>query len=170
MMKTIGGALAFVLACTAAPASAEFELDQTIIENFDGDDVGKVLTQIDAIWSRKTDDDGSPYYEIHFSNAYVGYAELAACGDEAAYKQCMGLSVYASFEKVEDVPIATLVERTNRFNANHSVSKGTIDEEGSGTVSLYVMTDYGITRSNLYIQLKVFEGMIEKFDEALFTE
>ena len=99
---------AAALALFAVPAAAgaqdlkiQLKLDQTVIENFDGDVVPEAIAPFDAGVIAKTTNDGLPAFDFHFPGDLSARATPMRCKDDAAHTGCTGLRLTAYFDLPE---------------------------------------------------------------------
>jgi hypothetical protein len=169
MKLSLAAALAaFVLPSALAAQDVKISLDQTLVENFDGDAVTQALTTFDATVTPEKSDTGTPFYKIAFPGGLGGVAVPTNCRGEAANTSCTGLKVQAIFSMPEGKTPADIAQMVNNFNAAHDATLLVYDSQGQTRLTRYVIADFGITRTNLAIEFYTFRRTAQAWSEALF--
>ena len=165
------------LALLAVPAAAgaqdlkiQLKLDQTVIENFDGDVVPEAIAPFDAGVIAKTTNDGLPAFDFHFPGDLSARAAPMRCKDDAAHTGCTGLRLTAYFDLPEGATQAQVADLANTFNNAHAETQVVFDKSGRSRVSLFVIGDFGITKTNLAVHLYTFGRTALAWREALFAK
>lgn len=167
--------LAAAALCLAAPSGLaaqeiNISLDETLVKNFDGTDFEDAMKPFNATVVKNVGKDGVSSYAITFPGGLSASAEPVGCRDEAAHTGCGGLRLTAYFKLPDGKTVADIPEIVNGFNDNHVASQAAYDKQGTSRLTSYVISDFGITRTNLVIHIYTFRQTASAFHAVLFPQ
>jgi hypothetical protein len=163
------GLTAFVPSGLAAQ-ELQIQLDQTLVENFDGSAVADAFATFNAKVTPKTAEDGTPVVDFAFPGGVSGRAVPAMCKDDKAHTGCTGLRVMGFFQMPEGKTPADMAVLVNSFNATHEAVQVIYDTAGKSRMTYYVVADFGITKTNLVVQLYTFRQTAQAWSKVLFDK
>ncbi len=168
MNKRLFFAAAVFAVAAAIPAQAQQTPIQLIL-NFDGPQLGQVLTEIGATWEKRTNDQGAPFYSIKFKNGANALAAPSVCNGEQPNTGCSGLRVWATFTKPQQLTPGAVAQRVNQYNTGHLATMAMYADNGNATLNSYIIAQSGIAVANLKTELQVFEASAGTFSQALYN-
>lgn len=167
-MKTVRlTAAALALGMIASPALSQSS-PQSLLVNFDGPQLTEALNAIEAQWQRQASEEGEPFFRITFSNGAIAFAVPTVCQGELPFSDCKGLRIFANFTKPETMSEAAVAQAANQFNIDFAAGKATYNNAGSSQLSIYIISDFGITAANLRTHLEVFQTIAASYSQRLF--
>ncbi len=169
MKLFIAAALAGAVLATGAKAQntqlgtpvAPVSNPTTVIETFSTESIGQVLSELGVTWQAYKADNGQPFIDANFANAVNFRLIPAACGDQANFQKCVGLSMLSAFEGSANP------QTVNAFNYRFAFASAGLDPSGEAYLSRYELSDYGMPRGNLATSLMVFVQQSAYFAEEL---
>ena len=161
---------ALALPSAVSAQDVKITLDQTLVENFDGDAVTQALAPFNATVTPQKAADGSPSFKIAFPGGLNAVATPTACSDDKAHTGCTGLKVQAFFSLPEGKTPADMAAIVNGFNAGHEATTAVYDQKGTTRLTRYIVSQFGITRTNLSIELYTFRRSAQVWSETLFAK
>lgn len=96
-------------------------------------------------------------------------ALLLAC-DEGTQNNCLGSSMLATFTADEGTTADQVMAAINAYNYNENFGRAYVDEEGTISVRMYIISDGGITRENYSSQIGLWFGSVVDFFGYLYPE
>jgi hypothetical protein len=173
MKLCLAAALAVLVAPSAVCAEGlqvQLKLDQTLVENFDGNIVPEAIAPFDAGVIPKTTNNGLPEFDFHFPGDLSARATPLRCKDDTTHTGCTGLRLTAYFDLPEGKAPDQVADLVNTFNNAHTETQVVYDKTGRTRVTLYVISDFGITKTNLAVHLYTFGRTALAWREALFPK
>ena len=171
-MKLRYAAAVLALAAPSSLAAQDIEIDrdQTLVENFDVAVVEEALVPFNATATRKVSKTGVPYVDIAFPGGLAANAEPVACKDAAAHTGCTGLRLVAYFGLPPGKTPADIAALVNAFNATHEATQAVYDQNGQTRLLYYVIGEFGITKTNLVVQIYNFRQSAQALSRAIFAK
>lgn len=148
-------------AVTPTSANAQSYSASKLIYNFDIGTLRAVVSDMGG--SVRTKDNGD--YEIQFANGTVSGVEFTVCGSG----KCFGTHLKATFGKPSDKSVAETERLVEQFNKDIRTVKSYSTGEGRSTVSMYIISDGGLTMENYRMQLAVMEDALQIMRETIYT-
>jgi hypothetical protein len=169
-LRLAAALLAFAAPSALAAQDIQITLDQTLVENFDGNVVPEALTPFNGTVTQQAGTDGSPVYNVVFPGGMTALAQPMMCKDQAAHTGCTSLRLTAFFGLPEGKTPADMAQVINVFNATHEATQLIYSDEGTSRMVHYVIADFGITKTNLVIQIYNFRSAAQTYAKQLFTK
>lgn len=104
-----------------------------------------------------------------FEGDVAADALLLAC-DEGTQNNCLGSSMLATFTADEGTTADQVMAAINAYNYNENFGRAYIDDEGTISVRMYIISDGGITRENYSSQIGLWFGSVVDFFGYLYPE
>jgi hypothetical protein len=141
-----------------------------LILNFDGPQMGEMLTEMGATWERRIGDNGQPFYAVTFRNGANVVLLPSVCGGEQPFTGCTGLRLWANFTKPEALTPATIAQRVNQFNLGHVATMASYTDNGNAQLNMYLISDNGIAIANMRTHFQVFEASAATFSQTIYGQ
>ena len=159
----------FLAAATAAlalqPVAASAQAKDRI-ETFQIKDLTTALDAIGAKWEVAGD---SGTINVTFPSTLRANAAIMACNEETG-DECYGTSILAIFDPEPGQTPEEIAAAVNEYNYNQNFGRAYIDPEGDISVRMYIISDGGITRENLRLQIELWSISLEYFTTYLYPE
>ena len=149
----IAALVALAVPSALCAQNIELTLDQTLVENFDGTAAEEAFASYQATTTKHIKDDGTLSFDFAFPEGLKGNAEPMACTDEAAHTGCTGLFITATFTLPEGKTAAQIVDLVNGFNTTHRAGQLVYAADGTSRMGYFLSADFGITKTNLAVQI-----------------
>ncbi|WEK46867.1 MAG: hypothetical protein P0Y56_00860 [Candidatus Andeanibacterium colombiense] len=159
---------ALALPSALAAQDVKITIDQTLVENFDGDALTQALAPFEVKPTTQKGPDGTTIYNIAFPGGLNAVATPAGCSDDKTHTGCTALKLQAVFALPAGKTVADMAELANRFNATHDATPVVYDPKGQTRLTRYVVSQFGITRTNLAIEVYTFRRAAQMWSETLF--
>ncbi len=104
-----------------------------------------------------------------FEGDVAADALLLAC-DEGTQNNCLGSSMLATFTADEGTTADQVMAAINAYNYNENFGRAYVDDEGTISVRMYIISDGGITRENYSSQIGLWFGSVVDFFGYLYPE
>jgi Putative bacterial sensory transduction regulator len=104
-----------------------------------------------------------------FEGDVAADALLLAC-DEGTQTNCLGSSMLATFTADEGTTADEVMAAINAYNYNENFGRAYVDDEGTISVRMYIISDGGITRENYSSQIGLWFGSVVDFFGYLYPE
>ncbi len=104
-----------------------------------------------------------------FEGDVAADALLLAC-DEGTQDNCLGSSMLATFTADEGTTADQVMAAINAYNYNENFGRAYVDDEGTISVRMYIISDGGITRENYSSQIGLWFGSVVDFFGYLYPE
>ena len=165
--------IAAALIALAAPAGLAAQdinitLDQTLVENFDGNAVEEALGAFNATVNARSTQTGAPALSFAFPGGLSATAQPGTCREKEARTGCTGLVLSAFFDLPPGKTPADMPAIVNTFNATHNASQVVYDAKGTSRLIHYISADFGITKTNLVVQIYGFRQAAQALSRQLF--
>jgi len=144
-------------------------LDQTLVENFDGNALEEALGAFNATVNSRSTQSGAPAMNFSFPGGLAATGQPATCRNKETRTGCTGLLLSAFFDLPPGKTQAELAPIVNTFNATHPTAQVIYDTKGRTRIQAYVGADFGITKTNLVVQLYAFRQAAQALSQALFN-
>ncbi|MFO1187464.1 MAG: YbjN domain-containing protein [Alphaproteobacteria bacterium] len=169
-MGYCAAAAAGAFALPAAEAADEISLSNArgIVDVFSPTMIEAYFNEIGIVYERMDSSDGKVLYFAHPKGAEGArfFAVLHACKD-GDLNQCYGLEYVAFFETPSKYQTA---DAMNRGNMSAPFVKIMLMEDGKTILSRYVISDAGITRGNVLLNMLVFFAQASALAKAYGDE
>lgn len=164
----IAALCALTLPAAASAQDVRIDLDQTLVENFDGTAVADAAVPFSATATPRKLSDGSPAFDLVFPSGLKAVALPATCRDAATHTNCTGLKLSAFFDLPPGKTMAELSEMVNNFNSAQEAVQIAYGKDGKTRLTYYIVADFGITKTNLVIQIYNFRQAAQLWSRTLF--
>ena len=159
-----------VLAAAAAMAvlgggAAQAQSSQTL-QHFTRADFERALRDAGA---NITTSEDPQRINFTFEGDVAADALLLAC-DEGTQDNCLGSSMLATFTADEGTTADQVMAAINAYNYNENFGRAYVDDEGTISVRMYIISDGGITRENYSSQIGLWFGSVVDFFGYLYPE
>lgn len=135
---------------------------RNLVQNFDVDQLGPILTELGFVWTERRMSNGVPYLASNYNGALVINFIPAACLNEQG-SNCIGLITLAQFDGVRANP-----QSIAAFNQKYwFTSAGSLSSGAGAYISRYDIADFGIPRGNLASSIKNFVVLASKFQDEI---
>lgn len=108
--------------------------------------------------------------DFTFEGDVAADALLLACEDETSQTNCYGSSMLATFTADEGTTADQVMAAINAYNYNENFGRAYVDDEGTISVRMYIISDGGITRENYSSQIGLWFGSVVDFFGYLYPE
>ncbi len=132
----------------------------TILESFEVQALGAVLSELGAVWQASQGADGAPFIAANAGGEVVFFLQPTACRG-ANHTNCIGLSMVALFTGAADP------QTVSAFNYRYAFASAGIDPAGNAYINRYEIADYGLPRGNLAMSILVFVEQIKMLRKEL---
>jgi Putative bacterial sensory transduction regulator len=159
----LAAAAALTLGSTAARAQSSEMLQVFTRADFEQAlvDAGAIITSTDP---------ADPRIDFKFEGDVNADALLLACEDEATQKNCYGSSILATFTADDGTTPEQIVAAINTYNFKENFGRAYLDEGGTISVRMYIISDGGITRENYSRQIGLWFASVVDFFGYLYPE
>jgi hypothetical protein len=156
-----------ILAAAAALAFTTTSAQAQSIQHFTRADFERALVEAGATIT--TTDPKAERIDFEFDGGVIADALLLACEDNVAKTKCLGSSMLATFEP-EGRTREQVIEAINTYNYKENFGRAYLDEDGTISVRMYIISDGGITRSNYSNQIGLWFASVSDFFGYLYGE
>ncbi|MEO0878372.1 MAG: YbjN domain-containing protein [Pseudomonadota bacterium] len=133
-----------------------------LVDNFDAQNLGPVLTELGIVWQVRQADNGTTFIVANFGGQLAVNFIPSACLNSGA-SNCVGLNTVAFFNNAAPNP-----QTVAAFNQKYAfVSAGVTSDQSGAYVSRYDIADYGIPRGNIESSLRNFMALALRFQDEL---
>lgn len=133
-----------------------------MIDNFDPDNLGPILTELGVVWQVRQTSSGLTYIVANFGGQLAVNFLPSACLSGGT-SNCIGLNTIAYFTDASANP-----QTVAAFNQKyHFVSAGVTSDGAGAYISRYDIADYGIPRGNVESSLRNFTALALRFKDEL---
>jgi hypothetical protein len=112
----------------------------------------------------------NPRIKFTFEGDVQADALLLACEDEATQTNCYGSSILATFAPDDSATPEQIANAINTYNNNENFGRAYLDNEGTVSVRMYIISDGGITRANYSRQIGLWFASVVAFFDYLYPE
>jgi hypothetical protein len=165
MRWTLLVAAAMALAMTSGAAQAQ---SSETLQVFTRADFERAL--VDAGATLTSTDTANPRIDFKFEGDVTADGLLLACEDEATQTNCYGSSILATFVADEGTTPEQVINAINQYNYNENFGRAYLDDEGTISVRMYIISDGGITRDNYSRQIGLWFSSVVDFFGYLYPE
>lgn len=156
-----------ILAAAAALAFTTTSAQAQSIQHFTRADFERALVEAGATIT--TTDPKAERIDFEFDGGVIADALLLACEDNVAKTKCLGSSMLATFEPEGRTP-EQVVAAINTYNYKENFGRAYLDEDGTISVRMYIISDGGITRANYSTQIGLWFASVSDFFGYLYDE
>lgn len=156
-----------IIAAAAAMALTTTGAHAQSLDYFSRADFERAL--VDAGATITTEDPKAERIDFTFEGGVVADALLLACEDNVAKTKCRGSSMLATFEPEERTP-EQVREAINTYNYKKNFGRAYLDENGTISLRMYIISDGGITRANYSTQIGLWFSSVSDFFGYLYGE
>lgn len=157
----------FLASCATAPVEpgpTPAPTPTTMIEYFDTDNVGSVLSDMGAVWQARAAANGQPYIEASLGGELNFVIVPTACKDNN-YAHCVGLNTVSVLTGAGFNP-----QTVAAFNQRYPFSSAGLWVNGQDAyISRYEISDYGIPRGNIEVSISSLAILAARFRQDLST-
>ena len=157
-----------ILAAAAALTFMSSAADAQTLQHFTRADFERALREAGATITTK--DQASPRIDFTFNEGVTADALLLACEDNELQTNCLGSSLLATFAPDEGQTKEQIIEAINTYNYKEIFGRAYLDDEGTISVRMYIISDGGITRENYSSQIGLWFVSVVDFFGYLYGE
>jgi hypothetical protein len=159
----LAGAAALASGSAAAQAQSADMLQAFTRADFERAlrDAGATITSTDR---------SNPRIGFTFEGEVQADGLLLACENQATQKNCLGSSILATFGADEGTTREQIINAINAYNYNENFGRAYLDEKGTISVRMYIISDGGITRENYSRQIGLWFASVVDFFGYLYPE
>jgi hypothetical protein len=155
-------------ACFAGAANAQqaagLSNPRGMVDNFDVDSLGPLLTELGAVWQRQQAPDGQSFIAVAVGGDLILHIIPTACQGQN-HTNCIGMNMLALFSGS-----SFNYQTVAAFNQKYWFSTAGITSDGSAAyLSRYEIADYGIPRGNIMASILNFDALADLFRQELAT-
>lgn len=161
-MKKLALAAFAAATLTLGAAGQAAAASPTYLSDWGPDDMKSILTDVGAkVTNEGKTDEGNPYIDAE-SSAGLKFTVYGAACDVGPDKRCRGAELATSYTLDSDEAVAKKVKSLDYVAV-------TIMDDGDSTLNVhrYLIFDYGISRENVKLNLKVFLSIAEDIWDGL---
>lgn len=156
-----------ILAAAAALAFTTTSAQAQSMQTFTRADFERALVEAGATIT--TEDPKAERIDFTFDGGVIADALLLACEDNVAKTKCRGSSMLATFEPEDRTP-EQVAAAINTYNYKENFGRAYLDDDGTISVRMYIISDGGITRANYSTQIGLWFASVSDFFGYLYGE
>jgi hypothetical protein len=156
-----------IIAAAAALAFTTTSAQAQSLQHFTRADFERALVEAGATIT--TEDPKSERIDFTFDGGVIADALLLACEDDAKKTKCLGSSMLATFEPEDRTP-EQVAAAINAYNYKENFGRAYLDDDGTISVRMYIISDGSITRANYSTQIGLWFASVGDFFGYLYGE
>lgn len=133
------------------------------ILNFDVENLGPILNEMEYLWQARQSPDGRPFILVNAQGETVFVLSPLACRGNA-FTDCVGLQFISVFEGEADL------SQVRAFNNRYPVANLGVNEIGNAYLNRYDIADYGIARGNVATLISTFATLSQIYRDTVNGE
>jgi len=165
MRSTILAAAAAAIAFLSTPAHAQ---NTQTLTQFTRADLEQALTEAGATITPS--ETSAERIDFSFDDGVLAEGLLLACEDAEKKTGCLGSALLATFTPADGAKPEQIQEAINSYNYSENFGRAYLDEDGTISVSMYIIADGGITRENYSRQIGLWFNSVIDFFGYLYPE